>query len=211
MLAAKAFEEHKTQGGLAVQQAIENKTFDTSKGIARIITGPTQLIFGKSLVPSLPTDDVFAGVKPEGIRFVRAPGYAYTEAASPTLEMGDPWSYYQKFWKAHGLEHLMNVVPYEISVHTAGTLYIPLVIGNPLDAPLNVVLSVKAPEGWTVTPVAPAAVEPHDQYFVRVEVKAPDTKLPGWQEFTISATAGDKSIGSVALRAELSTGWVASQ
>ena len=211
MLAAKAFEEHKTQGGLAVQQAIDNKTLDTSKGIARIITGPTQLIFGKSLVPSGPMDDVFAGVKPEGIRFVRAPGYTYEEATAPTLEMGDPWSFYRKFWKAHGIDHLSNVVPYEISVHTATSLYIPLIVDNPLDTPLKVAFSVKAPDGWTVTPVAPATVDPHDQYFVRVEVKAPETKLPGWQEFTISGNAGDKSIGTVSLRAELSTGWVASQ
>ena len=30
-----------------------------------------------------------------------------------------PWSYYHKFWQAHGLDHLANIVPTEISIGTA--------------------------------------------------------------------------------------------
>jgi hypothetical protein len=90
-------------------------------------------------------------------------------------------------------------------------LAIPLIIDNPSDNTIDVSLAVKAPDGWKVTPVAPASVGPHSQYFLRVQAAAPSTKLPGWQEFTISAESANKSIGTVPLRVELSTGWVAPQ
>jgi hypothetical protein len=156
-------------------------------------------------------DDVFAGVKPEGIAFQRAPGYVATTHAEPTLEIGDPWSYYHKLWQAHGLDHLADVVPAEISIHVDGVLAIPLIIENPSDKTIDVELSVKAPDGWKITPMASASVAPHSQYFLRVQAAAPSTKLPGWQEFTVSGHSANKSIGTVPLRVELSTGWVAPQ
>jgi hypothetical protein len=191
---------------------LANKTLDTSSDeIARIATGPVRLIFGKSLVPSGVTDDVFTGVVTDGISYQRAPGFIPAKYSAPTLEIGDPWSYYHKFWQAHGLDHLASIVPTEVSVHVDGVLAIPLVVVNPLDTAIDVSFSVKAPDGWKVTPVAPAAVAPRSQYYLRVQAAAPATKLPGWQEFTVSAESGNTGIGTVPIRAELSNGWVAPQ
>jgi LmbE family N-acetylglucosaminyl deacetylase len=212
MLAAEVFSAHLSQGGEKILTDIANNTLNTSSdAIAKLATGPVRLIFGKSLVPSTPTDDVFAGVVPEAVPFQRAPGYVATRYSEPTLEIGDPWSYYHRFWQAHRLDHLADIVPAEISIHVDGVLAIPLVIDNPSDKAVDVNLSVKAPDGWKVNPVPSATVAPHSQYFLRVQAAAPATKLPGWQEFSVSAESAHKSIGTVPLRVELSTGWVAPQ
>jgi LmbE family N-acetylglucosaminyl deacetylase len=211
MLAAEVFTYHLSQGGTKVANEIAANTLGASAGIAKIATGPVQLIFGKSLVPSAVTDDVFKGVVTDGIPYQRAPGFTAATHSEPTLEIGDPWSYYHKFWQAHGLEHLASIVPVEVSVHVDGTLVIPLVVENPLDSAIDTTFSVKAPDGWKVTPVAPATIAPHGQYYLRVLAAAPATKLLGWQQFAVSAESGRKNIGTIAIRAELSDGWVAPQ
>ena len=211
-LAADVFVQHRTQGGGQIEEAIHDGTLEDSKNtIARIVTGPTQLIFGKSLVPSGTTDDVFTGVHPEGVLFQSHPGFSASKESRPSLRIGDPWSFYQKFWQAHGLEHLSNIVPLEVSVHVSGALFIPLVVDNPLDTAAEVHLSVRSPDGWTVTPPAPISVAPHTQYYTRVRAEAPHNKLPGWQSFAVTAHSGGNDIGTVSIRAELSSGWVAPQ
>jgi hypothetical protein len=212
LLAAKENTYHVSQGGGRVQQEIDNKTLENSNGeIARIATASVKFIFGKSLVPSGLTDDVFAGVVQKGIPYQSPPGYIAVKYSQPAIEIGDPWGFYRKFWQAHGLDHLAGIVPLELSVHTGRDFLIPLVVQNPLDTPINVTFAVQSPEGFKVDPVAPALVGPHTHYFTRVRALAPENKQPGWQQFTVSASSSDKIIGTVPLRVELSTGWVAPQ
>jgi len=184
---------------------------NSESSIARMLTGPVRLIFGKSLTPSGVTDDVFAGVVPGGIPFQRPPAPIAAQDANAVLEIGDPWSYYRGFWRVHGLDHLANVVPVEITVKVGGSLAIPLIVENPTDRAIRVTLSVQAPDGWEVKPQPPVSVDPHGRYYLRVQATAPSTKLAGWQQFTVSAQEGDRRIGVVPIRAELSTGWVAPQ
>lgn len=212
MLAAEENAVHATQGGLTVQQAIDNHTLETSHDeIAKIAMGPTRFILGKSLVPSGITDDVFAGIVPDGIPFAHAPGYVAQQSSQPTLVIGDPWRFYHRLWQAHGLKQMPDVVPTEVTIHTGGVLSIPLVIENPLDHAIQVTLSTQAPEGWHLRPLAPVSVEPRSEYYVRVQADAPEQKLPGWQKFTVSASDGSQNLGSVPIRIELSSGWVAPQ
>jgi LmbE family N-acetylglucosaminyl deacetylase len=211
VLAAQVFTYHLSQGGEKVLNQLADNTLASSPGIGKIATGSVQLILGKSLVPSGVTDDVFTGVVADGIAYQRAPGFIKAQHSEPTMEIGDPWSYYHKFWQAHGLDHLANIVPPEISVHVDGTLAIPLIVDNPLNTAIDTTFSVKAPDGWKVNAVAPASIAPHSQFHLRVLAVAPPTKLPGWQEFTISAESQNKTIGTVPIRVELSDGWVAPQ
>jgi len=211
MLAAEVFTYHLSQGGTKVANEIAGNTLASSAGIAKIATGPVQLIFGKSLVPSAVTDDVFTGVVPDGIAYQRAPGFTVATHSEPSVEIGDPWSYYRKFWQAHGLDHLGRIVPVEVSIHVDGTLVIPLIVENPLDSAIDATFSVKAPDGWKVTPVAPASVAPHSQYYLRVLAAAPATRLTGWQQFAVTAESRHKNIGTIPVRVELSDGWVAPQ
>ena len=211
-LAAKENTYHASQGGENVQQEIDNHTLETSGNeIAKIANGPTRFILGKSLVPSGVTEDVFTGVVAAGILFQGPPHYVAVKYSQPTLLIGDPWSFYQKLWQAHGMDHLATIVPTEVTVHTDGLLYIPLVIENPLGQAIRVNFSVQAPDGWKVRPLAPVSVDPHAHYQVRVQVDAPSTKLPGWQNFLVSGESDGKSLGTVPIRVELSSGWVAPQ
>lgn len=212
MLAAIAYAHHRTQGGDAVQLAIDNNTLDSSQNeMSQMVTSPVKLIMGKSLVPSGVTDDVFTGVVPGGIPFQRAPGLATVQHSKATIEVGDPWKYYREFWQAHGIDHLASIVPLEVTVKIGSTLAIPLVIDNPTDAAITASLSVESPGGWVVKPVTPVSVEAHSRYFVRVQAAAPESILPGWQQFTVTAQVGNESIGAVPVRVELSNGWVAPQ
>lgn len=73
-LTAEAFSLHRTQGGDAIRRGIDNHTLGSpDSAIARILTGPVRLIFGKSLVPCGFTDDVFAGVGLGAIPFQHPP------------------------------------------------------------------------------------------------------------------------------------------
>lgn len=212
MIAAEAFAKHRTQGGDKVQRAIEAHALENSNEyIVQLIKQPVKLIFGKAVVPSGTTDDVFAGVTADGVSFQRAVAEASTEGTAPSLRIGDPWNYYHAFWRAHALDHLANVVPNEITVKTGGTLFIPLIFDNPGGEALDVNITVQAPEGWEVAALDPFAVAAHAQHYLRVVARAPATMVPGWQSFTITAHGGGHDLGKVLLRAELSTGWVAAQ
>jgi LmbE family N-acetylglucosaminyl deacetylase len=211
-LAAKEFAQHRTQGGDQISAAIQNHTLHQERGeIGGIVNNPVKFILGKSHVPGGVTDDVFAGVTAEAIAYQRAPGYIPATIARPTLRIGDPWAFYQSFWKAHGIDHLAGLVPLEITVHTDETLSIPLIIDNPTANPIDVTVSASVPAGWQLRAVEPARVPAHGTYFLRVQAKAPSSKLEGWQNFKVTARSGDLELGTVALRAELSTGWVAPQ
>jgi LmbE family N-acetylglucosaminyl deacetylase len=164
----------------------------------------TRFILGKSLVGGSPTDDVLAGVAPDGIPYQRPPGYVAPKHTEPVMEIGDPWHFYQLFWQAHGLDSLIGLVPYELSLTAGTTLSIPLIVDNPLDTPIEVSLSVRAPDGWKVLPVAPAHIAAHNpRYYLRVQAVAPPEVVQGWQEFTVTAESGGKTIGTVPLRVQL--------
>lgn len=210
MLAAEAFTQHATQGGKTVERAIAGHTLSGLQEPIPLME-PVRLILGKSLVQSGVTNDVFTGVSPSFIPYRRAPGYTQVVHSEPVLELGDPWNFYHKFWQAHGLEHLANLVPPEISIHVAGTLILPLEIENPLDTPIHVAFSVQAPDGWTVKPTESATVAPLDRYYLRVRAVAPAAKSPGWQNVTVSAVSDGKNIGTVPIRVELTNNWVAPQ
>ena len=162
-------------------------------------------------MPSGVTDDVFAGLSTDGIPFHPAPGFTSKPEATPSIHIGDPWNFYHEFWAAHGLDDLRDIVPTEVTVKVGGTLWIPLIIENPLDHLITVNLSVEAPPEWRLKPSGEISIDPHTRYFARIQADAPDKEVPGWQNFTVAARSGDQKIGSVPVRAQLSTGWVAPQ
>ena len=211
LLAAKVYAHHSTQGGDRVQRAIDLNLLGTSdEEGAQLTKDPVKLIFGKSLVPSGITDDIFVGIVPDGIPFHRVLIAPKVPKSEPVLTVGDPWNFYHNFWRDHGLD-LAAIVPLEITIKVGGTLILPLIIDNPLDKPINVDLAVQSPEGWRTPLVGAVTVAPHSQYFLRVQSNAPPTKLTGWQNFVVTAQSDHKNIGTVSMRVELSTGWVAPQ
>lgn len=204
-LAAESLTSHMTQGGGDAKRALAQNTLD---GLEHPIPfmQPVRLIMGKSLLHSAMTDDVFQGVVVDGIPYQRAVATMAERPSAPVLEIGDPWSYYSTFWQVHGLDHLPGMVPPEISVTPGSDMSIPLIVDNPLDKSIEVTFSTHAPDGWKIKPVAPITVGPHTRYYVHVQTVAPPTKLPGWQNFSISAESENKELGTISFRSEL-TDW----
>ncbi len=214
-LAIQAFLHHRTQRSDQVKSAIDNHILDLSQDhpptqskmtellqvVQSAMTEPVKLIFGKSLVPSGVTDDVFAGVVAEGVPFRRAPGFTPVRYSKPALELGDPWNFYRIFRLAHGLDRLADIVPPEVStIGEFGTQVIPLIIENPLDTAIEVNLSVEAPDGWDVKLVSAVSIDPHTRYSLRMQLLAPLKRLPD-QHITVSAQLANENIGTVSLRA----------
>ena len=202
-IAAEEFIYHRTQGGWRVEQALREHG---AEGLERPISlmKPSRFILGKSLVKESTSDDVFTGIVPQGISYQRSPGFTARSYPVPVMELGSPWSYYRQFWQAHGLDHLGSLIPAELSIQVGGTLNIPLIIENPLNAPIEATFKTQAPAGWKlIDPPASVSIDPHTRYFLRVRAAAPATKLPGWQQFSVSAESSGKSLGTVPLRVEL--------
>jgi LmbE family N-acetylglucosaminyl deacetylase len=212
VLAAKAFAQHRTQGGDQTAAQLANHTFGQSKDeIGLIVNRPVQFVLGKSLVPSGITDDIFTGVTSQEVAYQRPPGYTAAKETEPSLRIGDPWDFYQKFWRAHGVETIASIVPLEVTVHTDDMLSIPLILTNPTSEPIDATVSVEAPAGFQVRPIGVAQVPAHGRYLLRVQAKAPANVVAGWQNFKVSGQVKDKSLGTLALRVEVSNGWVAPQ
>lgn len=212
LLAAQAFALHRTQGGDKIERALREHALDSSQdeGLT-LATAPVKLILGKSLVGGGTSDDVFAGIEPQGIPFHPLAPAPDEHNSEPALTIGDPWNYYHEFWRAHDLDHLSDVVPLEVTVKVGGELVIPLIVNNPRDQSIDVNVSVAEPEGWKVREIDPVTVAAHTRYFLRVRASAPGTKLSGWQNFKVTAHSSGRDLGTVRLQAELSTGWVAPQ
>lgn len=211
-LAAEAYAHHRTQGGDYLRRAIDNNTLDSSTDDhVKLATEDVKFILGKSLVPSEITDDVFTGISADAIPFHPVPGFTSKAEGKPSIHIGDPWNFYHEFWAAHGLDRLVDIVPTEVTVKVGGTLWIPLIIENPLDHAISVNLSVEAPPEWKLKPSAAISIDPRTRFFVRVQADSPSSELAGWQNFTVTAQSGDQKIGTVPVRAQLSNGWVAPQ
>jgi LmbE family N-acetylglucosaminyl deacetylase len=163
---------------------------------------------GRSLVGGSLTGDIFDGITPDGVAF--APPEKAPRSASPTLsaELGGPWTFYDDFRRAHGLQNLPHPEPPEIALQYGTTLVIPIWLRNPVAAPQTITLSVELPTGWTAQSGAETLrVGPKQVASTRMEIALPpapdDGKKKELQEVTINAKSEGKSIGVIKLRVEL--------
>ncbi|MGA8595448.1 MAG: PIG-L family deacetylase [Bryobacteraceae bacterium] len=201
-LAAEEMSFHLTQGdtGQMAKNAI-------AKGDFKYFEEPVQLIFGKSLVKSSPTGDIFEGVSSAKLSFAPPPGYRTPELKGLTLELGGPWAFYRAFWKAHGIEHLAGLLQPEVQISPGQRLHVPLLVSNGEHEAHRVSLSIQAPTGWKQL-AGPALylVRVFDMYPAETVLEAPQTTETGWQKITFEANAEGRPIGSVTLRVKLDPG-----
>lgn len=170
-------------------------------------------VLGKSLVGGSVTGDIFEGITPGAIPFVR-PEIA-PEPARPDLsmELGGPWSFYAEFRRAHGLTNLPHPEPPEIALQGPGTLVIPLWVRNRTAKAQEITISATLPAGWTAeNGIGKFIVAAKQTAAPRVEVNLPSPpekpaeKTPAkaeLQEVTVRAEANGQTIGEVKLRVEL--------
>jgi LmbE family N-acetylglucosaminyl deacetylase len=211
---------HLTQ--YAGQPAAALKELKEGKNTERLC-GPEHLILGKSLVGGSVSGDVFQGVVPGPIAFVPVKGYQPETHTGLSLELGAQFAFYRKFWAAHGLERVANLMPVQqMGVAPGGNLPVPLLLHNDTDSAANIDLTVELPPGWTeyiwspkfpdrgALPVIKRSgsgqfpVRAHDEYPVEEMLTAPPQgKVGEWQRITWHARSAGQEIGSVAIKVYL--------
>jgi LmbE family N-acetylglucosaminyl deacetylase len=194
-LAAEQQSFYLTQGGSIGKEAL-------AKGDVSVFEQPTHFIFGKSLVASSVTGDIFEGVTPGPIPPTRIPGFQQQTHEGLSVEFGDSWGFYRDFWKAHSLEHVAHLLPVpEVAIPRGGALHVPLLIRNDTENPEEVSRTAVLPEGWTEkTGSARYPVRAHEVYPAQLVLIAPDMDGVRWQEITWKAEANGRPVGTIKLR-----------
>jgi LmbE family N-acetylglucosaminyl deacetylase len=168
---------------------------------------PVKLIFGKSLVASTPTGDVFEGIKSGPFAFARAPAKPATQHSGVSIEIGGPWHFYKDFLRAHDLMQIPKAETPEISVAAGTTLQMPVILRNDGDELVEIALSTKLPEGFVLKSVPPHyRLDPGDVYPLEVELATPAKKSDQISEVVCRAEAGGREIGTIKLRVRLGGG-----
>lgn len=188
-IAADAWAYYKTQ----------NSDFSDAQ-LKELTESPVRLIFGKSLVGGGETSDLFDGVKPGPIPYVKPRGYQ-APGDDLALELGGPWAFYQAFWPAHDIERVADLFPPQAQVAPGESFWVPLILRNGTDTAQEVRLTSSLPPGWAQQPDSVLyTVAAHDSYPVQLTLTARRSHGGSWQTLTWQAVAGGKQIGAVSLR-----------
>lgn len=162
---------------------------------------PVDLILGKSLVAGSKTGDVFEEVVPGPIPFHPVAGYHPQEHHGLSLELGGPWQFYRRFWAAHDINHLAELVPPEAGVGSGQSLTVQIVLRNDTSSPAKVALGATLPDGWKITSgAAMYPVAANSAYPTALAFLAPPGSRPAWQTLTIHAESDGKTLGSIPFR-----------
>ena len=194
-LSADEWRYHLTQGEVSQVAA---KAIDT--GDFKEFQQPERLIFGKSLVKSSATDDLFAGVTADAAVFAPVRGYRSGERAGIAVELGGPWAFYREFWRAHNVEQLADLLAPEASAQAGNALIVPLIIRNDTGEAKEIKLSAVLPAGWTERARFNLfAIPAHESYTLQVAV-VPSGQAKQWQEVLWKVEAKDAQPATLKLR-----------
>jgi LmbE family N-acetylglucosaminyl deacetylase len=210
-MALDSFRSHQTQAKsfldkLAQMDEAQIEKMATSDNFW---TEALRFVLGKSLVGGSLTGDIFEGITPGAIPFVRPD--VSPEPARPELfvELGGPYSFYAEFRRAHGLTNLPHPEPPEIALQGHTTMVIPLWVGNRTDKTREISLTASLPAGWALqSGVGKFTVAARQVAAARIEILLPallenETKKPEPQEVTVRANSNGQGIGEFKLRVEL--------
>jgi LmbE family N-acetylglucosaminyl deacetylase len=200
-LAAEECSFHLTQSdsGYAAKIALENNQVEKT-----YLQDPARFLLGKSLVETKAASDLFDNVRTKALGYVRPPGYTPSEHTEVTLELGGPWRYYHAFWNTHGLDPLQNLLPPEVLAGTGTTVTLPLLITNPTSRIIEGAIKVDLPEGWSLRPAASSfRVASGEVFSSNVVALAPPAVSKNWKTIRIRATAGQRTIGEIAVRVQV--------
>jgi LmbE family N-acetylglucosaminyl deacetylase len=166
---------------------------------------PVELVFGKSLVGGGQTGDVFEGVTPTPLPFVRATPSG-EEPARQSLELAGPWGFYDVFRHEHGLTRLPKAAVPEIAITHGQNLQIPLMVRNTSNSAQTITLAVTAPQTWTVEDYTSSfSLAAGDSSPVLVEVATPATET-NTGDVKCRVESDHQAIGEVELHVKLRSG-----
>jgi LmbE family N-acetylglucosaminyl deacetylase len=200
---------HKSYAELTAEQQAFYLTQEGDIGVKALKSGKfsdfeyhAHLIFGKSLVGGAVTGDVFDGVSPQPIPFARVQGYEPAHQNGLSFEIGDPWRFYELFWKAHNLGNLAQLIPVpEATPESGGKLTLDFLACNRSPDPSEIAIAPLLPAGWTVLPkFASYPVRAGECYPIQQQITAAPASKSHWEQLTWTASAGSQQIGSVTVR-----------
>ena len=203
-LAAKELSFHRTQYGDQPAKALAtNNLHDFEQ--------PLPFVLAKSLVGGAVGGDIMEGLGSGAIPFVPVRGYRAAENASGlSMELGQGWAFYRRFYPAHNLDVMPGLLAPELGVGSGARFPVVLLLHNNTDKAVAVNLRTQLPTGWTVDstsaqhdhpwPMTTFTAAAHDDLPIRIRLVAPKLEKSQWQTITWTAGAGGQQIGPVTLR-----------
>lgn len=203
-LAAKELSFHRTQYGDEPAKALAtNNLHDYEQ--------PLPFVLAKSLTAGAITGDIMDGVGSAPIAFAPVRGYRPPEnAAGVSMELGEGWAFYRRFYPAHNLDVMPALLSPELGVGSGEHFPVLLLVHNTTDKPVTVHLRTQLPPGWIVDstsaqhahswPMNTFIAAARDDLTVRIRLVAPTLEKSQWQAITWTADAEGQQIGPVTLR-----------
>jgi hypothetical protein len=205
-LAMETFEYHLTQyrGFIERMKKMDEKQIAAQESNWG---GSIDLLLAKSHVPGSVTGDVFEGITPGRIAFVPAVREPDKPSAALAVELGGPWKFYDRFYRAHALTNLPKAAVPEISIKRGATLMIPLELHNHTNAAKTISISLKLPDGWTnPSGVGNLTLEPQSDYYWQLTVDAAKAEAKDRQEIECKIEADGKTLSTIKLSVRLVNG-----
>lgn len=160
-----------------------------------------RLVLAKTWVGGAATAPVFSGVHAGRIAFHPAPGYRPLTRRGLSLRLGDPWAFYHRFWRAHGVAQLRRLLPPVKGVGAGGIFHVPLLLHNGTAAAAQVTVRAQLPSGWrAVAGNARYPLPPGANYPFLAAIQIPASAPTGWQNIRFVASANGRAIGMARLR-----------
>lgn len=210
-MALDAFRAHQTQAKsyldrIAQMDEAQIEKMATSDGGW---SDAQRFVLGKSLAGGTATGDVFEGIAPGAIPFVRPEVPPQPSRPELTVELGGPYGFYGEFRRAHGLTNLPHPEPPEIALQGHTTMVVPLWVRNGTGKTREISLAATLPAGWTIqTGTGKFTVAAKQMAAARIEIMLPsipenETKKPEPQDVVVHAESNGQSVGEIRLRVEL--------
>jgi LmbE family N-acetylglucosaminyl deacetylase len=203
-LAARELSFHRTQYGDDPAKALAtNNLHDYEQ--------PLPFVLAKSLVGGSVIGDIMDGVGSGPIPFAPVRGYHPPEnAAGLSIELGEGWAFYRRFYPAHDLDVMPGLLSPELGVGSGQHFPVFLMVHNNTDNPVTFHLRTQLPQGWIVDstsaqhahpwPMSAFTAAAHDDFPIRIRLVAPRVEKSQWQTISWTADADGQQIGPVTLR-----------
>ncbi|HET9635754.1 MAG TPA: PIG-L family deacetylase [Gemmatimonadaceae bacterium] len=205
-LAAKEETFHRTQYGDDPVKALASnnlKDFEL----------PLPFVLAKSLVGGAATADILDGVGGRPIPFAPVRGYRPESQPPLSIELGQAWAFYKRFYPAHNLDVMNALLAPEIGVGSGQHFPVMLLLRNNTDAAVTFHLRTQLPPGWSIDstsaqhghpwPQTTFTAGPHDDFPVRIRLIAPTLAKSEWQTITWVADANGQQLGPVQLKVKV--------
>src|SRR3982751_3554868 len=129
-LAAKELSFHRTQYGDEPAKAL-------ATGNLHDFELPLPFVLAKSLVGGAVTGDVMDGIRQGAIPFAPVRGYSAENTPPVSIELGQAWAFYRRFYPAHSLDVMQTLLAPELGVGSGSHFSVIVLLHNATDNPVT--------------------------------------------------------------------------